>query len=69
MLITGGFHAPQIAKRLTDQGVGVVCVAPKINTPTNEQLYRAVLKYKSGHGTFEDVEAVAHQPSKGGEGQ
>ena len=59
VLITGGFHSPQITKRLTEQGLGVVVVAPKVTQPTNERLYQAVLKYKSGHGSFKEVEAAA----------
>ena len=30
----------------------------------NEQLYRAVVKYKSGHGSFDDVMAIANQSAK-----
>jgi len=58
VLITGGFHAPEIAARLQAQGVGIVSIAPKITTPTNERLYHAVLKYKSGHGSLEEVRQV-----------
>jgi hypothetical protein len=58
VLITGGFHAPELIKRLTDQGVGTVVVAPKVTTPTDERLYRAVVKYKSGQGSFDDVMAL-----------
>jgi len=59
VLITGGFHSPEITKRLIEQGLGVVVVAPKVSQPTNERLYHAVLKYKSGHGSFKDVEDAA----------
>ncbi|MBI4323546.1 MAG: hypothetical protein HY596_04630 [Candidatus Omnitrophica bacterium] len=59
VLITGGFHAPEITQRLTDRGVGVVAVVPKVTHTSDDRLYRAVLKYKSGHGSFEDVQAVA----------
>jgi len=61
VLITGGFHSAQITQLLQDQGVGVVVLAPKVTQATNERLYRAVLKYKSGHGTFDDVMAIANQ--------
>lgn len=61
VLITGGFHSPRITQLLQDRGVGVVVVAPKVSQATNDQLYRAVLKYKSGHGTFADVQAAANQ--------
>ena len=60
MLITGGFHSPQITQQLKDQGVGLVVVAPKITHATDDRLYHAVLKYKSGHGTFEEVTAIAN---------
>jgi hypothetical protein len=59
VLITGGFHAPQMARLLQEGGVGLIAVAPKVGGETDEQLYHAVLKYKSGHGTFEDVQAAA----------
>lgn len=60
VLITGGFHSPQITKLLMEKGLGVVVVAPKVGQATNERLYQAVLKYKSGHGSFADVEAAAN---------
>lgn len=60
-LITGGFHSPQITKFLTERGVGVLVVAPKTSQATDERLYHAVLKYKSGHGSFEEVQAAANQ--------
>ena len=63
VLITGGFHAPRISRLLKEEGVGLVVVAPKIGQATDEQLYRAVLKYKSGRGKFEDVMAVANRTS------
>ncbi len=59
VLITGGFHSPAITRLLTAQGVRVVVVAPKVGEETNEQLYEAVLKYKSGHGSLEEVMAIA----------
>ncbi len=61
VLITGGFHSPQITKRLQDAGVGTVVVAPKVTRATDEELYRAVVKYKSGHGSYEDVMAIANR--------
>ena len=59
VLITGGFHAQGIAQELQRAGVGVVVVTPKTTQATNDELYHAVLKYKSGHARFEEVEAVA----------
>ena len=64
VLITGGFHAPRLSKLLEEQGAGLVVVTPKVTQATNEALYHAVLKYKSGHGSFEDVvAAAANKPS------
>ena len=60
VLITGGFHSPRITQMLIERGVSVVVVAPKVDEETNDQLYRAVLKYKSGHGSFEEVQALAN---------
>jgi 2-methylisocitrate lyase-like PEP mutase family enzyme len=64
-LITGGFHGPRITAQLAAAGYPVVSVAPKITTPTNEQLYQAVLNYKHGHGTLAEVEAQVALPSAG----
>jgi hypothetical protein len=61
VLITGGFHAPRITALLKEKGAGVVVVAPKIEHPTDEALYHAVLKYKSGRGSFKDVQSAAAQ--------
>jgi len=58
VLITGGFHSPAITRLLTAQGVRVVVVAPKVGEETNERLYEAVLRYKSGHGSLEEVMAI-----------
>lgn len=61
VLITGGFHSPQITQLLKDQGVGLILVAPKVSGTTDERLYKAVLKYKSGKGSFEEVMALVGQ--------
>lgn len=64
VLITGGFHSPQITQRLTEQGFGVVVVAPKVSTDTDEQLYHAVLRYKTGHGgSAADIMKLTNQPA------
>jgi hypothetical protein len=60
VLITGGFHSPKITQMLKDRNLGVVVVATKVSQETDEGLYRAVLKYKSGHGSLDDVHAAAH---------
>lgn len=59
VLITGGFHSPRMTEQLRARGLGLVVVTPKVTQPTNERLYQAVLKYKSGHGSFEEVETAA----------
>jgi len=61
VLITGGFHAPEIGRLLKAAGVATVLVTPKVSAPTDERLYRAIVKYKSGHGSFEEVMALAGQ--------
>ena len=64
VLITGGFHSPRVTQLLKDRGLGVVVVAPKVGgTANDEPLYRAVLKYKTGHGSFEEVQAAANVTS------
>ncbi len=63
VLITGGFHSSKITQLLKDAQISTVVIAPKITQATNEQLYRAVLRYKSGHGSFEEVMAVAGTPA------
>ncbi len=60
VLITGGFHSPQITQLLKDQGVGIMVVAPKVSGPTNDRLYRAVLKYKAGHGSLDEIRPAAN---------
>ena len=59
VLITGGFHSPELTRRLAAQGLGVVVAVPKTTTETNDAHYRALLKYKSGHGSLEEVFATA----------
>lgn len=59
VLITGGFHSPRITELLSAHGLGVVVLTPKVSHPTDERLYRAVLKYKSGQGSFDEVMAIA----------
>ena len=59
VLITGGFHGPRIAQMLRDRGVGLVVVATKITEQTDDRLYESVIRYKSGHGSFDEVEAAA----------
>ena len=65
VLITGGFHAPQIGAQLTAAGLTIVSVVPKITTPTNERLYQAVLNYKHGRGTLEAVNAAVTSTQRG----
>lgn len=55
VLITGGFHSPRITQQMQEAGIRIVTVTPKSTQATDEKLYRAVLKYKSGHGSLEEV--------------
>lgn len=63
VLITGGFHSPTITQRMKEAGIRIVTVTPKATQATDERLYRAVLKYKSGHGTLDEVMALHEQQS------
>jgi len=65
VLITGGFHAPRINQLLREQGAGVITIAPKVSHAPNEQLYHAVLKYKSGRIPLAEVEAIANGSIRG----
>ena len=69
VLITGGFHSPKVTQLLKEEGVAVVVLAPKVSQATDERLYHAVLKYKSGHGSFEDVMAIANKATDSGSGR
>lgn len=60
VLITGGFHSPEITRLLTAQGLGVVTVTPKVETPSDPAVYQAVLRYKQGLMTLDQVMAVTH---------
>ena len=59
VLISGGYHSPRIMELLQRREVGIVALSPKVTEATNEALYHAVLKYKSGNGTYEEVVAAS----------
>jgi len=60
VLITGGFHAPRISRALSEQGVAVMIVTPKIGEDeTTEARYRAVLNFKLGKGSLEEIRRLA----------
>jgi hypothetical protein len=62
VLITGGFHAPRITTMLKERGIATLVLIPKVSQATDDRLYRAVIKYKSGNGgSFEEVMALADQ--------
>ena len=61
VLMTGGFHSPEVTQLLKDRGLAVVVVAPKVTQATDERLYEAVLKYKTGQGSLEAVVEIAGQ--------
>lgn len=60
-LITGGFHSDRITQALQAEGFGVVVVAPRIDQPTDDRLYHAVLRYKEGLASQDEVFALANQ--------
>lgn len=61
VLITGGFHSSSITQLLKERDLGVVVMAPKVTEPTNEELYQAVVRYKSGNGSYDEVMQVANK--------
>jgi len=60
VLITGGFHSPEIARLLKEQGVGIVTVTPKVDEASDPAVYQAVLKYKQGLISLDQVMALTH---------
>lgn len=48
VLITGGFHTPTLARKLRECAVSYIVVAPHTTQQTDPELYRYILKYKSG---------------------
>ncbi len=58
VLITGGFHSARITERLAQHGMNVVVMATRVDHPTDDRLYSAVMRYKSGQGTFEAVQTA-----------
>lgn len=61
VLITGGFHSSKLTQLLKEAGIGTVVIAPKVTQATDEELYHAVVKYKSGRGSFEDVMDIVNR--------
>ncbi len=60
VIITGGFHSPQVTQLLKARGASLVVVAPRVSEETDEARYQAVVKYKSGRGSYNDVMALAN---------
>ncbi|MFH1868627.1 MAG: hypothetical protein ABH843_06620 [Candidatus Omnitrophota bacterium] len=48
VLIAGGFHTPALKQKLRECGMSYVVVAPHTTQQTDPELYRYILKYKSG---------------------
>jgi len=48
VLITGGFHTPNLISMFKDQGISYIIVAPKTTEKTDPDQYRYILEYKSG---------------------
>ena len=62
VLITGGFHSPRITRLLKERGVATLVLVPKVSQATDERLYRAVVRYKSGQGgSVDEVMDLANQ--------
>jgi len=70
VLITGGFHSPEIMRLLRERGLGVVAVTPKVDQPSDPAVYQAVLKYKQGLMSLDQVMALTHpSATSGGSGR
>lgn len=61
VLITGGFHSPQVTQLLKARGASLVVIAPRVSEQADEGLYQAVVKYKSGRGSYDEVMSIANQ--------
>lgn len=48
VLIAGGFHTPALAQKLRECAISYIIVAPHTTQQTDPELYRYILKYKSG---------------------
>lgn len=48
VVITGGFHTPNLTKMLKDQNFSYIIIAPKTSENTDPEQYRYILKYKAG---------------------
>jgi hypothetical protein len=48
VLIAGGFHTPPLKQKLRECGISYIVVAPYTTQATDPELYRYILKYKSG---------------------
>lgn len=44
ILVAGGFHTPKLVSLLVDKGYSYVVISPKVNMPTDDNLYREKLK-------------------------
>ena len=56
---------------LKEQGIATVVLIPKVSHATDDRLYQAVVKYKSGHGgSFDEIMTIANEglvPATGAE--
>lgn len=48
VLIAGGFHTPALTQKLRECAISYVVMAPHTTQQTDPELYRHILKYKSG---------------------
>jgi len=60
-LITGGFCRPFVIPILKRRSLGIVVLAPRVVTKTNDHLYREVMKYKNGQSTLGQVTEIANE--------
>ncbi|HEX9779691.1 MAG TPA: hypothetical protein VGB20_00595 [bacterium] len=59
-LVTGGYHTNRIVARLAEGGMTVIVVTPDAgDAQDSDRLYRALVHYKHGRGTLNDVKAAA----------
>jgi hypothetical protein len=48
VLIAGGFHTPNLKQKFRENNISYIIIAPHTTQQTDPELYRYILKYKSG---------------------
>ncbi len=59
VLITGGFHALALSRRLKEEHIPLVTVALKVSATADESLYTTVMRFKRGQASFDEVQNIA----------